>query len=183
MTEKKQNDNEFVGEAGKEVAVKKGRGVSRVKFEANQTENGIVLKGTYADNSAVEMTLPTSLIEKSAIFGIVQLFKSAASSGEDMAGTVSAVNALIERLNAGEWPAPKRPGRASGAGNKADDLAKAVAAVKGIEVEKAAEWLATKDRAFKMKLRSNAQVAAELIKMKQAEVPKEDATVDMFEGL
>lgn len=173
--------NEVVeGADGKPIAVPtgKGRGPSKVVFASGETSDGISLRAQFVDGQNSEMMLPAALLNAAAAFGVAAKFKSL--GGDTLEEVKANVAELIKQLESGVWPAPKRAGR-KGSAAKVDDLAQAIATVKGQTLEAVNAWLATKDRAFKMKLRSNPEVAAELLKMRAA-VPKE-GDEDTFAGL
>lgn len=101
-------------------------------------------------------TISDGLMAKFAAHGAEQKLGDEIAGMDDLDDAVLAVDQLIERLNAGEWNMQRESNGLAGT----SVLARALAEVKGVDIEKVKAFLKTKSQAEKIALRNNPTVKA-----------------------
>lgn len=112
------------------------------------------------DNLAVDLTsLPSEIQTQLALHGLSQKIGDSYAGVETVEEAAAAAKGTLEALQNGTWSA----GRSGGSsGPRITDLARAVAELKGIEVEAAVETISSLDDDRRKALRNNPQVKAKL---------------------
>lgn len=149
----------------------------------SEDEPGFKYRANFANGEFREGLIPMELGEKAALHGLGQKLRDAISGEKTVADAIGAFEDVAEVLEKGEWSQQATGG--SGPKASKTELAQAVAAVRGIEVAVAAEWLSTKTPAEKIKLRNVPQIALKIAELRAAKAEEADPgeAEDAFAGL
>lgn len=155
----------------------------KMQLEVATLEDGdFTYKAIFADGTVRNGTILGVLTEKLALHGLGQKLRDSISGEKTIADAIGAFEDVAEVLEKGEWSIA----RTAGDGPKASktELAQAIAAVRGIEVAVAANWLASKTPAEKIKMRSVPAIALKIAELRAAAAAaKPAAGDDVFAGL
>lgn len=140
-------DGRVVEFAGKRKLVK----------ESMVDDSGTVAVRLDFRNGATRLfTLRADMLAKFAAHGAEQKLGDEIAGLDDLDDAVLAVDGLIERLDAGEWNMQRESNGMAGT----SVLARALAEVKSVDIEKVKAFLKTKSQAEKIALRNNPTVKA-----------------------
>lgn len=154
----------------------------KMQLEVTSTYDGISYRACFANGEVRTGTVPASLIARASEHGIGQKLRDSISGEKTVEDAVGSFEDVADTLVSGEWTQQ----RSSGDGPKASktELAVALAAVRGIAVEAAASWLATKTPAEKIKLRQVPAISLKIAQMRaEKAAAKGDEGDDVFAGL
>jgi len=113
-------------------------------------------------------TLPDSLMAKFATHGAEQKLGDEIAGLDDVEDCLMAVDELIERLEKGEWGTAREGNGLAGT----SVLARALAEVKGIPMEKVKEFLKGRTQAEKVALRNNPAIKPVVERIEAEKVQK-----------
>ena len=152
----------------------------KMELSVTASESGVAFRAAFANGEVRTGTVPASLLLRAAEHGIGQKLRDSISGEKTIEDAVGSFEDVAETLLRGDWTQT----RASGDGPKASktELAQALAAVRGIAVEAAANWLATKTPAEKIKLRQVPAISLKIAEMRAAKTANTDQS-DLFDGL
>lgn len=139
-------------------------------------DEGVKVTAKYAGGGGEEFVIASEHLANFAAFGVAERFGAIGKKEKDPEVAASQVAQLREMVAAGQFSTGKR----QAAGKPASDLAQAVAKVNGVSVERAEEWLAGKERGFKLSLRKDRRIAQALLELAGG-MPEESGSV--FEGI
>jgi len=118
-------------------------------------------------------TLPEGLLIQAAEHGLGQKLGDEIAGIAEADDAVLAVTELIDRLQNGDWNAPRAEGMAG-----TSMLARALAEAKGVDIKKVQEFLKTKSAAEKAAMRLNPAVKPILDRMEAEKAEKSGKAVD-----
>lgn len=101
--------------------------------------------------------------------GASQKIGDSYSGEKDVSVARTKAEKTVQNLIAGEWKAQ----REGGGGGRISDLAKALAAVAGVELSQAVEKIMEMDKDAKKELRAHPKIKLELIKLQQQKAEEE----------
>ena len=156
----------------------------KMQLSTDIGEDGFVFTAHFANGEIRSGTVPLSLGERLALHGLSQKLRDSISGEKQVSDAIGAFEDVAETLERGDWSQT----RTGGDGPKASktELAQAIASVRGIDISVAAEWLAGKTPAEKIKLRSVPAIALKIAEMRAAKAEAaqdEDEAEDVFAGL
>lgn len=166
----KMDDDRVVDFAGKQ----------KMKKEAFEHDGHVNLRLDFRNGETRIVKLRPDLLLKAAAHGLSQKFGDEIAGIDTVEDCVIAIDELHARMDKGEWVVKREPGT----GNGASLLIRALAEVKGMEIDKVKSILATKTAAEKSALRESDKVA-EVIRRLQKEKAKDkgidsEALLDSF---
>lgn len=150
-------------------------GKRQLKKESFVDANGkIAVRMDFVNAETRTFTLPESLMAKFAAHGAEQKLGDETAGLKDVDDAVLAVDELIERLEKGEWNVTREGNGLGGT----SVLARALAEVKGVEIEKVKAFLKTKTQAEKIALRNNPAVKPVVERIESEKANKAGSNVD-----
>jgi len=174
-------ENEKAGKAAtvvENVTMKDGRSVAfagkRKMLKESFVKDGVVsTRFDFRNGETRTFVIPPVLLNKFAAHGAEQKLGDETAGLEDVDDAVMAIDALIERLNNGEWGAKREANGMSGT----SVLARALCELKGISIDKVKAFLSTKTAAQKTALRESAELKP-IVQRIEAEKANKGAKVD-----
>ena len=155
----------------------------KMQLSVDVGNDGFDFVAHFANGEIRTGVVPMTLGERLALHGLSQMLRDSISGEKLVSDAIGAFEDVAETLEKGEWS----QARTGGDGPKASktELAQAIASVRGIGVETAAQWLAGKTPAEKIKLRAVPAVALKIAEMRaaKAEAQTDEDSSDVFEGL
>lgn len=148
-------------------------GKRKMLKEALFLEEGAAVRLDFVNGETRTFVIPDSLAEKFAAHGAAQKFGDEIAGLEDVEDCVLAVDALMDRLEQGEWTAKRESTGLAGT----SVLARALVEVTGKTPEEVKEFLATKTQAEKVALRSNPRLQPVVVRL-ESEKTKKASKVD-----
>ena len=136
-------------------------------------EGKVAVRMDFRNGATRLFTIPDSLLNKFAGHGAEQKLGDETAGEADVDDAVMAVDALIERLSAGEWGVAREGGGFAGT----SVLARALAEFKGIPIEQVKEFLKTKTQAEKTAMRGNGKLKP-IIERIEAEKASKGVKID-----
>lgn len=158
-------------------------GKKKVQKDSFVDDGGnIMVRLAFRNGKQLQCTLPASLVQKSAAHGLEQKLGDATAGEEDLEDAVLAVEALIKRVEAGEWTKERDANSMSGT----SVLLQAMVEVTGKAVEGLKAWLATKTQAQKIALRDSEKFAKVVTRIeaerKAKQKPKEKVDTSVLDA-
>ena len=114
-------------------------------------------------------SLSDDIKEALMMHGASQKIGDSYSGEKDVSVARTKAQKTIDNLVAGEWKAQ----REGGGGGRISDLAKALAAVAGVELEQAVEKIMEMDKEAKKELRAHPKIKLELINLQKQKAEEE----------
>lgn len=146
----------------------------RKMLKESFVKDGVVsVRFDFRNKETRTFTIPTTLVNKFAAHGAEQKIGDETAGLEDVDDAVIAVDALIERLNVGEWGVKRESNGMAGT----SVLARALVELKGVTIEKVKAFLSNKTAAQKTALRDSAELKP-IVQRIEAEKAKKGSTVD-----
>jgi len=122
-----------------------------IKESLVDAEGSVAVRLDFRNGQTRLFVLPENLMAKFAGHGAEQKLGDEIAGLDDVEDCVMAVDELIDRLNKGEWSVVREGNGMAGT----SVLAKALAELKSLPIEKVKEFLKTKTQAEKTALRGN----------------------------
>ena len=174
-------ENEKAGKAPtavENVTMKDGRvvafaGKRKMLKESFVNDGKVSVRFDFRNGESRVFSIPDTLLNKFAAHGAEQKLGDETAGLEDVDDAVMAVDALIERLNAGEWGAKREANGMSGT----SVLARALCELKGKPIEVIKAFLSNKTAAQKTALRESAELKP-IVQRIEAEKANKGAKVD-----
>jgi hypothetical protein len=158
------SDGRAVDFAGKKKLIK----------ESLQTPDGkIAVRMDFRNGQTRLFPIPDALLAKFAAHGAEQKLGDEIAGLNDLDDAVLAVDELMERLGRGEWNVAREGNGLAGT----SVLARALAEVQGVDIEKVKTFLKTKSQAEKIALRNNPRVKP-VVERIEAEKANKGSKVD-----
>lgn len=148
-------------------------GKRKMLKEALTTEDGVAVRLDFVNGETRTFHIPDSLFEKFAAHGAAQKFGDEIAGLEDVEDCVLAVDAMMERLERGEWSVKRENSGLAGT----SILARALVEVTGKTMPEIKEFLATKSQGDKVALRSNPRLQPVIARL-ESEKSKKASKVD-----
>lgn len=149
-------------------------GKRKLSKESFVADNGTVsVRLDFVNGQTRTFTIPDSLFSKFAAHGAEQKLGDATAGLQDIDDAVLAVDELMEQLAKGDWTQAREGNGMAGT----SVLARALAELKGLPIEKVKEFLKTKSQAEKTALRANAALKP-IIERIEAEKAAKGSKVD-----
>lgn len=146
----------------------------RKMLKESFVKDGVVsVRFDFRNKETRTFTIPSTLLNKFAAHGAEQKIGDETAGLDDVDDAVIAVDALIERLNIGEWGVKRESNGMAGT----SVLARALVELKGVTIEKVKAFLAGKTAAQKTALRESAELKP-IVQRIEAEKAKKGSTVD-----
>lgn len=158
-----------------EVKVEGAKRTRVVKGSVSVSASGEALI-KYTGGGGDTVQIHPDLVDHFALYGFEQFFRQLIAKSDSVESLQAAVNEAALKIGAGEMPEVSKKRAAKGEG-KGNVLARAVAEVHGVSVERATAWLDKQDRKAKLAVRHDPAIAAALARLQG----KETSTV--FSGL
>ena len=161
------------------VAMTDGRvvdfpGKRRFAKESFQTADGVIsVRMDFRNGATRTFILPTVLMPKFAAHGAEQKLGDELAGLEDLDDAIVALDSLIDRLNQGDWTAPRQ----AGAGAGGSILLKALQEARpNLSAEQVRTFLATKTHAEKLALRKSSTLAPIVARLEAEKTSKKPQT-------
>lgn len=146
----------------------------RKMLKESFVKDGVVsVRFDFRNKETRTFAVPSALLNKFAAHGAEQKIGDETAGLEDVDDAVIAVDALIERLNAGEWGVKRESNGMAGT----SILARALVELKGVSIDKVKAFLSGKNAAQKVALRESAELKPIITRL-EAEKAKKGSTVD-----
>jgi len=146
----------------------------RKMLKESFVKDGVVsVRFDFRNGETRTFTIPSALLNKFAAHGAEQKIGDETAGLEDVDDAVLAVDALVERLNAGEWGVKREANGMAGT----SVLVRALVEVMGKTVEQIKEFLGKKSQAEKVALRNNPRVKP-VVERIEAEKTSKKSAVD-----
>lgn len=160
------------------VTMKDGRAVEfagkrQLLKDSFEQEGKVAVRLDFRNGETRTFVIPDELMAKFAAHGAEQKLGDEIAGLKDIDDAVMAIDKLTERLNAGNWNVERESSGMAGT----SVLARALAEVKGVDIEKVKAFLSTKTQAEKIALRNNPQVKP-VVERIEAEKNAKAAKVD-----
>jgi G:T/U-mismatch repair DNA glycosylase len=141
------------------IEMKDGRkvefpGKRQLLKESFEDGGKVAVRLDFRNGETRTFVLPDTLLYKFAAHGAEQKLGDETAGLKDLDDAVMAVDKLIERLNTGEWNMAREAGGMAGT----SVLARALAEIKNLPIERVKEFLSKKSQAEKIALRNNPSV-------------------------
>ena len=146
-----------------------------VKESLINPETGVIItRLDFRNGQTRSLTIPSNMILRFAAHGAEQKLGDAIAGEKDFDDAVLAVEALIKRLEEGEWNVAREAGAFTGT----SILLRALVEVSGKTVEQIKAFLDTKSSAEKLALRRSAKLEPTIKKLEAEKAAKSGTKID-----
>ena len=146
-----------------------------VKESLINPETGVIItRLDFRNGQTRSLTIPSNMILRFAAHGAEQKLGDAIAGEKDFDDAVLAVEALIKRLEEGEWNVAREAGAFTGT----SILLRALVEVSGKTVEQIKAFLDTKSAAEKLALRRSAKLEPTIKKLEAEKAAKSGTKID-----